>query len=386
MSVRGGQVLSHWFTRGWRVIVVCVPAAAAAAVLVYSLWRARATRNKKGLKGDTKKAAIVAKANGSPAKPVESSSGLTTDQSASSPAAPVAQSKPAVDGVDLSDSGFGEPGTPLVHSDATASEKPRSSQPVTSVAPDTPPQPSPPDSAVSSTPIPECTTTLRGGRARSTIHLPLDVIGRFIGRQGRNIKSLMTESGAQIHVQQKNVDKEASTVPCIIQGTQAQISKALDIICIRHPEISIPLSMPYQSPTTFTPSIAPAISSVPPATASEASWDYQLNRATIPTSTFLAIVTYIEKLNRVWLVPYSNTQLLEDLHSRMLHTYGSAKTEQDNDEVELSSQFVAVRVSDIYWLRGRILKRVNEEDFEIQLTDYGSSVVASRKALKPLRY
>lgn len=52
----------------------------------------------------------------------------------------------------------------------------------------------------------------------------------------------------------------------------------------------------------------------------------------------------LEKLNRVWVVPYSSIQLLQfvDLHNRMLHAYSS--TEQDNEGVELTSQFVAMRV------------------------------------------
>ena len=45
-------------------------------------------------------------------------------------------------------------------------------------------------------------------KSDATIQLPIDVVGRFIGRQGRNIKSLMAESGSQIHVQSKEPKSE----------------------------------------------------------------------------------------------------------------------------------------------------------------------------------
>ena len=61
---------------------------------------------------------------------------------------------------------------------------------------------------------------LRIPRSRATIQLPIDVVGRFIGRQGRNIKSLMAESGSQIHVQQKNLSRDASGGTLCSTGNQ----------------------------------------------------------------------------------------------------------------------------------------------------------------------
>ena len=228
------------------------------------------------------------------------------------------------------------------------------------------------------------TTIIRGGRARTTIQLPIDIIGRFIGRSGKNIKSLMAESGAQIHVQQKNLSKDAIIVPCILQGTQTQISKAIDVICLRHPEVSLP------SPQLYVPPLS--IYSSSSANSCSTSWDYTLRLSQPPSSIFLAIVTYIEKLNRIWLVPYSSTQLLEELHQNMAASYkqeDSGNGEESRDHLEdMIDRFCAVRVNEIYWLRGKIVSKNESEDghYEIRLMDYGSSVIVPLSSLKPLRY
>ena len=231
------------------------------------------------------------------------------------------------------------------------------------------------------------TTIIRGGRARATIQLPIDIIGRFIGRRGKNIKSLMAESGAQIHVQQKNLSKDATIVPCILQGTLTQINKAIDLICLCHPEVSLPSSHVYLPPLPIYPGSSANNSAA-------TSWSYRLKPPQVPSSAFLAIVTYIEKLNRVWLVPYSSTQLLEELHQSMASAY---KTEEQVDEAaesvdeerteeDIVGKFCAARVNEIYWLRGKIVIGKNENThYEVRLIDYGSSVIVPASSLKPLR-
>lgn len=222
------------------------------------------------------------------------------------------------------------------------------------------------------------TTIIRGGRARATIQLPIDIIGRFIGRTGKNIKSLMAESGAQIHVQQKNLSKEDSVVPCILQGTQSQINKAVDLICLRHPEVSVPSPQVYITPL-------PIYSSSLGTNGATVSWDYTLKQPPTPTSIFLAIVTYIEKLNRVWLVPYSSTQLLEELHQSMANSYKTNDTEPDK-QAKIIGKSCAVRVNEVYWLRGQVVEVNEESQYEVKLLDYGSSVIVPLSSLRPLRY
>ena len=224
------------------------------------------------------------------------------------------------------------------------------------------------------------TTFIRGGRARTAIQLPIDIIGRFIGRQGKNIKSLMTESGAQIHIQQKNLSKDATIVPCILQGTQFQINKAIDLICLRHPEVSI------NSPSLYVPALS--ISTTSP-NSSVASWNYELESPQAPSTVFLAIVTYIEKLHRIWLIPFSSSQLLEELHQSMACAYKfedlTSVSQKELVEEDVIGKFCAVRVNEVYWLRGKVIDRNDSTHFEVKLMDYGSSVIVLTSSLKPLR-
>ena len=266
---------------------------------------------------------------------------------------------------------------------------------------------------------------LRTPRSRATILLPVDIIGRFIGRQGRNIKSLVAESGSQIHVQQKNIGRDATMVPCVLQGTNAQITKAIDIILLRHPEVVIsptttilphsPINPANNSNVTINNGDAPPIPIVHQLVP-ETSWDYELQPYVIPESPFLAIATYIEKLNRIWLVPYSSTQQLDELHQAMTQAYSEPKQQgvvihsssptltcvqlassdsntaasSDSSAIhtkDIVGRYCAVRVSAVYWLRGRVINTRNDKgvDYEVKLMDYGSSVIVPSHALKPLR-
>lgn len=258
---------------------------------------------------------------------------------------------------------------------------------------------------------------LRVTRNRATVQLPIDVVGRFIGRQGRNIKSLMAESGSQIHVQQKNLSRDATMVPCVLQGSNMQISKAIDLILLRHPEVVIsPMtSQLFCSPiSTINGSSLLMGNANDSLVASEPSWDFELKPFMIPESSFLAIATYIEKLCRLWLVPYSSTQQLDDLHQAMTLAYSrnskdfstslnspssppipssplleaATKAAANGSPVkkDIVGKYCAVRVSEIYWLRGKVTALSDEgRDYEVKLMDYGSSVIVPSHALKPLR-
>lgn len=291
--------------------------------------------------------------------------------------------------------------------------------------------PAAPGPAYSSAPV-----DLRAPRSRATIQLPIEVVGRFIGRQGRNIKSLMAESGSQIHVQQKNLSRDATMVPCVLQGTSGQITKAIDLILLRHPEVVIPpvssvfsqlppspistLNGPPASANMNGGSSGTPLAPAAPKPAPEVSWDFELKPPIIPGSSFLAIATYIEKLNQIWLVPYSSTQQLDELHQAMTQAYSkggkdcqaqpahaptssssslsqpplldapavTASTKSDIQLEEVVGKYCAVRVSEIYWLRGRVsaLRQDEGTDYEVKLMDYGSSVIVPPHALKPLRY
>ena len=226
-------------------------------------------------------------------------------------------------------------------------------------------------------------------RKRVMVQLPRDLVGRFIGKQGRNIKSLMVEAnGAHVYVNQKNLSKDALIVPCTVQGTADQVEQALQIIATRYPELDLPNQLdkdwstqpPLPSPLFGTPRL------------NGETWDTVLPPTSIPSSPFSAMVSYIESLSRLWIVPYERSRELDEQHQGMSYTYCYAAA-TGNDTVHASEgddgllkKFCAVRVSDIHWLRGQIAKFSDDGvNYEVLLVDYGSTVIVPHSAIRPLR-
>ena len=223
-------------------------------------------------------------------------------------------------------------------------------------------------------------------RVRVVLQLPKDLVGRFIGKQGRNIKALMADSnGAHVYVNQKNLPKEALIVPCTVQGTAEQVEQALQIIDSKYPEVDVPVR-PTSSDAAF-PKHSPLFAS--PQQEKE-SWGTELVPAVIPASPFKAMVSYIETLDRVWLVDYTNSSKLDDQHQSMSYAYCYSvvlnKNGSEGQEKPPVGKYCAVRVSDIHWLRGKITKLSDDGvNFEVQLMDYGSTVIVPSSAIRPLR-
>ena len=246
-------------------------------------------------------------------------------------------------------------------------------------------------SASKSTPV-----IVRQDRVRVILQLPKDLVGRFIGKQGRNIKALMADSnGAHVYVNQKNLPKEALIVPCTVQGTAEQVEQALQIIDSKYPEVDVPPrgrsgSIAGSIGGGITAQESPLLSSI--AQQERESWDVELQPAVVPSSPFKAMVSYIETLDRVWLVDYSKSSQLDDQHQSMSYTYCyGAVTRREGvsskeEEKALLGKYCAVRVSDIHWLRGKV-EKVSEDgtNFEVQLMDYGSTVLVPASAIRPLR-
>ena len=218
-----------------------------------------------------------------------------------------------------------------------------------------------------------------GPKIKVTILIPKDLVGRFIGKQGRNIKTLMSDSSAHVYINQRNIAAEATEVPCYVQGNSTQVDHALKLISIKFPGIEIPnwLDEGFASQSTlgYTPFGSPA--------QGNDSWDTELKPFAVPPSPFYAIVSYIESLRRVWLVSYENRTQLDELHRSMSYFYSSATSAAPEDN--LVGKYCAVKVSDIHWLRGYMTKFIEEEvNYEVQLVDYGSSVIVPPMAIKPL--
>ena len=226
-------------------------------------------------------------------------------------------------------------------------------------------------------------------RVKVTIQLPRDSVGRFIGKQGRNIKTLMSESNTHVYVNQKNLPKEAVSVPCHIQGSATEVELALKQISIKFPEIDIPNSIDDISTISATPlgSLSPLFANLEEGT----NWDVQLKQVAVPnTSPFYAMVSYIESLNRLWVFQYDSSRKLDDLHQSMSFFYSYASSmglprvkEGDGGMV---GRFCAAKVSDIHWLRAHVTKIGDDShSYELQLVDYGSTVVLPPTAIRPLK-
>lgn len=225
-------------------------------------------------------------------------------------------------------------------------------------------------------------------RVKVTIQLPRDSVGRFIGKQGRNIKTLMADSNTHVYVNQKNLPKEAVSVPCHIQGSASEVELALKQISIKFPEIDIPSSIDDIS-TVSAPlgSLSPLFANLEDGT----NWDVQLKQTAVPEmSPFYAMVSYIESLNRLWVFPYDSSRKLDDLHQSMSFFYSYASSmglprvkEGDGGMV---GRFCAAKVSNIHWLRGHVTKIGDDShSYELQLVDYGSTVVLPPTSIRPLK-
>ena len=226
-------------------------------------------------------------------------------------------------------------------------------------------------------------------RVKVTIQLPRDSVGRFIGKQGRNIKTLMADSNTHVYVNQKNLPKEAVSVPCHIQGSATEVELALKQISIKFPEIDIPGSIDDISTVSATPlgSLSPLFANLEEGI----NWEVQLRQLPLPkTSPFYAMVSYIESLNRLWVFPYDSSRKLDDLHQSMSFFYAYASSmglpRAKEGDGGMVGRFCAAKVSDIHWLRAHVTKIGDDsKSYELQLVDYGSTVVLPPTSIRPLK-
>ena len=234
-------------------------------------------------------------------------------------------------------------------------------------------------------------STSRGHRIKVVVQIPKYAVGRFIGKQGRNIKSLMADSnGAYVYVNQKNLPEDVASVPCCIQGDFSQVEEALKIMAMKFPEIEIPSNFDNDTSGYSTPT-SPFFAS-PSQNEIEDPWSMELKPSSLPASPFYAMVSYIEGLNCIWLVPYESSSAVEELHQSMSFIYsqppgmGSPSHLVEQGDSSIVGKFCAVKVSDIHWLRGKVLDFGDDGvNYSVRLVDYGSSVIVPSLAVKPLR-
>lgn len=253
----------------------------------------------------------------------------------------------------------------------------------------------------------------RRDRVRITIHIPREVVGRFIGKQGRNIKALMVDSyGAHVYVNQKNAPSDSNSVLCTVQGTSEQVEEAVKIIGAKYPEIEIPMASLTGLESSVSPSLCPispfpcplftgpsSSSASSAATTAEDPWEVRLLPAQAPPRSFSAMASFIESMTHVWLVTWEKSSEVDRMHDSMSSVYkrcgfggaaedgsgGGRLQPRENDE-SLLGKFCAVRVSEIHWLRGRVTRLGDcMGTYEVQLVDYGSIVLVPSSSIRPLR-
>lgn len=238
--------------------------------------------------------------------------------------------------------------------------------------------------------------TFRCARVQAVVNIPKHLVGRFIGRQGRNVKSLRAESGgAYIYVDQ-GAAGEGPFVPCFVHGEQAQVEEALRLISYKYPNISVPSDLcarnwpgeetssgyDSSSPTNGVRDPLANAAQDPPANP----WAADLVRTTPPPSPFHGMVTYIESVKKVWILPLDATQHVEELHRDMNSTYLHTSPLPLTCPQANVGTFCAVGIDSSHWLRGVVLQiSPDGQTCDICLVDYGSCVVVATTSLRPLR-
>ena len=79
---------------------------------------------------------------------------------------------------------------------------------------------------------------------RCTVNVPRTCVGRLIGKNGRNIRTVMNRTGTNISILQRKAKPEDSSIPCRIQGSWIDIRTATELIRTMFPAIPSPTKRP----------------------------------------------------------------------------------------------------------------------------------------------
>lgn len=218
-----------------------------------------------------------------------------------------------------------------------------------------------------------------------SIHIPLWLVSRFIGKQGCTIKSLKQFSGAELHVQ-RNTITESSHTSCNITGSEKQIEAALNLIKLHFPEVTLPnhpnmklFHRPRHKPVSKMRQHS-VYNGIPP--------------AVIPSKTFLASISHINSLSSIWVYVVSNSSdpepsPWEKLDKKMNSAYSFADAcDSECSAVTITKgQFYAVRTAEDGFARG-IVKEVHDGGrlYTIFLVDFGNCIIVDGNNLISLRY
>ena len=79
---------------------------------------------------------------------------------------------------------------------------------------------------------------------RCTVNVPRTCVGRLIGKNGRNIRTVMNRTGTNISILQRKAKPEDCSIPCRIQGSWIDIRTATELIRTMFPAIPSPTKRP----------------------------------------------------------------------------------------------------------------------------------------------
>ena len=193
---------------------------------------------------------------------------------------------------------------------------------------------------------------------RVQLVLPADMVGRFIGRSGRNIKTLQ-QTGASINLGAKpSAQAPQGGTMCTVAGRYGAITEVLKQIKDRFPGLALqPLRWPVDRENASRQTVSP-----PGCVSFSSSSD--MEEVTLP---------FVDSPESLWLQLLRNGQLsdLERLHEAMQCVYGVPQASVDNalPKSALPGSYCAALLGD-QWLRARLLRR-DEVTSQVQFSDFG---------------
>ena len=225
-----------------------------------------------------------------------------------------------------------------------------------------------------------------------TVHIPLWLISRFIGRQGCSIKSLTQLSGAQFKIP-RHPFTESSHTSCNIIGSTKQIESALGLIHQRFPEVALPrhsnlklFHEPKRNPIVKEP---------------QHSLNNGITPAKLPSTQFLASVSHINSLSSIWVHIVSSSDkpcpwqvLYEKMNTAYEFASGYSVECGEEDDVEgvpvTKGELYAVRTAEGDFARGLVKEVLSIDNgdtkYRVFLVDFGTHIDVTAERLVSLRY
>ncbi|XP_064387727.1 tudor and KH domain-containing protein homolog isoform X2 [Halichondria panicea] len=200
-----------------------------------------------------------------------------------------------------------------------------------------------------------------------TLTLPQRAVGKVIGRQGANIKSIQRESGAKVTM--VTGGRNEAVRVCEVIGGPEEISRAVALI----QEIVAAIDKPRPSRPT------------PPSHTQEGVSNIRDLELVISSDFIPVFVSSVDGHGGVWVQPIGleDPVQLEGLVDEMTRYYGNTEDVYPGD-VHVGDLFAASFDHDDKWYRVRVTC-VSSGGVEVVYLDYGDYAAVNVRSLRPLR-